>query len=259
MFNKKLYLILNIIIVLFFTSSVNPSDLPSLDKNYGQLNTSELSDQPKPNYLVDVLPKELLLQIGNLSGNTTSLKETCKKLQSTDFTTINELFISGHSDIFQTILKSMETASDTPLFADDIKSLNLFQLTRQDFVKLGLQTETEDEPLNVAQVENFYKSLQAGRKQFYEKINVGREVYPVMNILVRKAIEGGLGSNWQAIHSQAVTILNELKLKVTFYKTDNNIEIDTLFTRINFNEHDFKTFLKFMGGAWDINTIFKKE
>ena len=173
------------------------------------------------------LPKPLVIRIGKLSGNTISLKSTCNKLRGYDYNTINETVILPYSEKFKAALQSLE--GDNPdlsvLFPrDDTSVLNLFLLTADHFVKLGLQVAGKD----------LYDTTKA--QKFYDFLHKGKILKVKTLILRNEDTQTGI---YKAVHPGALRELNNLGINVVFVRERWNENIDRLFQYLKLNENEF--------------------
>lgn len=171
------------------------------------------------------LPRDIVLNIGNASGNTLNLRETCAAFRHTFPKYFDKAFKSKvqsvvlrHHPAFQAALETGELDLKVLDLPDDVFSLNFYQVTTADFIRLGFQRTVKREPIDASKAVLFFHNINNGR------------VRPVTHMVMRT---DGSKKTDRRIAPEVVDNLKKSGVRITYHKEDDNDGIDDLFNDLD--------------------------
>ena len=197
------------------------------------------------------LPRDLMLIIGSTSGNTLNLRETCTAFRHIFPKYFDETFkskvqavVSRHHPAFRAALLTGELDLKVLGLPDDVFSLNFYQMTTADFIKLGFQRTVKREPIDASKAVLFFQNINKGRAR------------PINHMVMRT---DGSKKTDRRIAPEVVDSLKKSGVRISYHKEADNDGIDDLFNDLDLNEKEFQGFMKFVSYERIYEPIFKKE
>ncbi len=210
-------------------------------------------------------PKGVIKYIGELSGNTLSLKETCVTLKRIEFKTQREVILWPYSDQFHSIIGSfihsgrqLSAINLAPLFPrDDVTVLNLYAFRQTDFCMFGLlpvgQEESEDEMM--AKILAFPGIINKGRLRRINQIRLRSMGCPTMP------------SSELPLHDMTIQTLSSLGMRSSYIQDvtfgyDAFVSygaIDSVFDQLRLSAAEFYQLMCLTGCVRDPQELFESN
>lgn len=182
------------------------------------------------------LPRDLIKVIGEQSGNTLALKTTCHAFNNLNFATKNTIILLRHSEGFQQGLQTR--ASGNPDFSqlglwDDVRILNLYNLTAEDFAVLFPDANSVGISLMTLR---------------------GNPHTPIKRLILRTSRDSW--DSYRPMPLDICTAIQQSGVELYFVGERESSKIDRFFSHTPLSEAMLLNLLKMTSFSWDVEKMF---